>query len=107
MSCSLSDFGYHTNFEDFQQDIELDKKELKFVLRVIKHKFETDLGTKLSDELFLALIKIIPHLAPLHPLGAPQARLGYTKPLNNLLMRYNREDIDTDAIMSYLFRLLN
>ena len=98
----IDDFSYHSTFRVFEDDIKLDDNQQKVALRMLKYFYETSLFAKLSDELFLDLVRTIPYLAPLHPLASPYARLGYIRPLIKMLEKYNRKDIKIEGIMSFI-----
>ena len=63
------DVRNYTFFDEFESLPTLDKIETKVALRVLKCHLEEKLGFEMTDELFVAIIKRIPYLAPTHPYG--------------------------------------
>lgn len=101
VSHPLHDFSEHTHYEDFENFTNLDKKETKVVLRVLKHFFERHIKMRVPDDLFIELVKVFPHLAPKHPLGSPFTHLGYKIPIEEILHKYGYEGIDYKTISSF------
>ena len=99
----IDDFSHHTTYKDFESDAHLDKNQTKVVLRLLKVAFERHMGFDVADDFFIDLIHLYPYLAPLHPLCAPQARLGYVRPLQKLLNHYSKK-YEINDIMSF-FRI--
>ena len=81
------DVSHHTFINAFDGIDTLDEIETKIALRVLKHHLEQNLALEISDELFIAIFKIIPYLKPARPYGAYSV-LGFLKPIQELLISH-------------------
>ncbi len=88
-------------YKDFENFTNLDGKESKVVLRALKYYFERHIKMRVPDDLFIDLVKMFPHLAPLHPLGSPYSRNGYKIPIEMILHKYGYDEIGYESIASF------
>lgn len=102
------DVRHYTFFDEFESLPTLDKIETKVALRVLKYHLEEKLGFEMTDELFVAILKKIPYLAPARPLGMYSKLHGFILPLKEILKANDALDEHwmktVDIIMEY-FRI--
>jgi len=102
------DVRHYTFFDEFESLPTLDKIETKVALRVLKCHLEEKLGFEMTDELFVAIIKRIPYLAPTHPYGMFSKLHGFILPLKEILKAHHAVDehwMKTVSIIMEFFKI--
>lgn len=80
----------------------LDDDDAVIILRYLRHHLERKIWAEIPEDLFIAIIKMLPHQQPSHPYGS-YSLMGYVSPLRKLLREYGWKDDYTFAMCIYSF----